>query len=110
MQPGLCDLKRLGPHFVIMGPPLSGKSTLLYNWIFSLADRYTPDQVAMVIIDTQRKLTEYGGQRKLADLPHVLATVSEPEVLESLVEKLKTEGEHLAAGTTARELFVFVDN
>ncbi|MCB0205781.1 MAG: hypothetical protein KDH89_13245, partial [Anaerolineae bacterium] len=110
LQPGLCDLKRLGPHFVIMGPPLSGKSTLLYNWIFSLADRYSPDQVAMVIIDTQRKLTEYGGQRKLEDLPHVLAAVSEPEVLEGLVEKLKTEGEHLVAGTTERELFVFIDN
>ncbi|MCB0200914.1 MAG: hypothetical protein KDI03_12665, partial [Anaerolineae bacterium] len=104
LQPGLCDLKRLGPHFVIMGPPLSGKSTLLYNWIFSLADRYSPDQVAMVIIDTQRKLTEYGGQRKLEDRPHVLAAVSEPEVLEGLVEKLKTEGEHLVAGTTEREL------
>ena len=108
LQPALCDLKRMGPHFAIVGPPLSGKTTLLYDWVFSLAERYTPQQVAMVFIDTQRKMIEYGGERKLTDLPFVLAAISEIEEMEGLLANLRSEGERLAG--SGRELFVFIDN
>ena len=36
LRPALFDLKRLGPHFTVVGPPLSGKTTTLYNWVLSL--------------------------------------------------------------------------
>ncbi len=108
LQPALCDLKRMGPHFAIVGPPLSGKTTLLYDWVFSLAERYTPQQVAMVFIDTQRKMIEYGGEHKLTDLPFVLAAISEIEEMEGLLANLRSEGERLAG--SGRELFVFIDN
>lgn len=110
LQPAICDLKTLGPHFAIVGPPLSGKTTAMLNWILSLAERYPPEQVMLVLIDTQRKLMEYGGQRTLSDLPHVAAAVSEIEELEGLIANLMAEGETMASGQIARELFVFIDN
>ena len=64
----------------------------------------------MVLIDMQRKFVEYGGERKLDELPHVLMTISEVEQVAGLVEALKIEGEALAAQTTERELFIIIDN
>ena len=117
LQPARSSLKTLGPHFAVVGPPLSGKTTVMLNWIFSLAERYGPDQAPMVLVDTQRKLMDYGGRRKLSDLPHVLAAVSEIEDLEALLANLTAEGTLMAAANAAaglnaraRELFIFIDN
>ncbi|MFZ2488088.1 MAG: FtsK/SpoIIIE domain-containing protein [Anaerolineae bacterium] len=117
LHPARSSLKALGPHFAVVGPPLSGKTTVMLNWIFSLAERYNPDQTPMVLIDTQRKLMDYGGRHKLSDLPHVLAAVSEIEDLEALTTKLSAEGMLMAVANAAggvgarpRELFVFIDN
>ncbi|MER2598589.1 MAG: FtsK/SpoIIIE domain-containing protein [Caldilineales bacterium] len=117
LHPARSSLKALGPHFAVVGPPLSGKTTVMLNWIFSLAERYGPDQALMVLIDTQRKLMDYGGQHKVSDLPHVLAAVSEIEDLEALLTNLTAEGvlmavANAAAGVNARarELFIFIDN
>lgn len=111
LQPARSDLKALGPHFAVVGPPLSGKTTVLVNFILSLAERYLPEQVMMVLIDTQTKLMDYGGQRRLSDLPHVVASLSEIEELEGLIANLMTEGAALTADAgSGRELFVFIDN
>jgi DNA segregation ATPase FtsK/SpoIIIE-like protein len=93
LRPAVFDLQRLGPHFAVVGPPLSGKTTLLYNWVLSLAWRYPPRQVKLVLIDMQRKFVEYDGQHRLDELPHVLATYSEAEQLEGLLANLKAECE-----------------
>jgi hypothetical protein len=110
LQPAACDLKASGPHFAIVGPPLSGKTTAMLDWILSLAERYPPEQAKMVLIDTQRKLIEYGGQHTLSDLPHVVAAVSEIEELEALIANLMAEGAAMAGSPSGRELFVFIDN
>ncbi|MCL4297868.1 MAG: hypothetical protein KJ077_19150 [Anaerolineae bacterium] len=110
LRPALFDLKRLGPHFTVVGPPLSGKTTTLYNWVLSLAYRYSPDQVRLVLVDMQRKFMEYDGKHKLDELPHVLATISEVEQMEGLLANLKREGEVLANQAPGYELFVFIDN
>lgn len=110
LQPALFDLKRMGPHFAIVGPPLSGKTVTLLNWALSLAYRYPPDRVQLVLVDTQRKFIEYGGQRRLDELPHVLTAVSEVEQLEALYVNLRNEGEALSAGDGSREIFVLIDN
>jgi DNA segregation ATPase FtsK/SpoIIIE-like protein len=104
------DLKRMGPHFAVVGPPLSGKSTVLYNWVFSLAERYPPEQVMFILVDVQQKFVDYGGERSLAELPHVVATVSETEQLEELVANLKAECEALSNDDSGREIFFIVDN
>ena len=110
LQPALFDLKRLGPHFMIAGPPLSGKTTTLHTWVLSLALRYKPTQVAFVLIDLGRRFAEYGGKHSLGDLPHVLATICEPEQLNDLAANLKNEGERLANQEMSREIFVVIDN
>ncbi len=60
----------------------------------------------------QRKFFDYGGERRLDELPHVLATVSEPEQVRELAVTLKTEAEVLAQQPprAAYELFVLIDN
>ena len=115
LQPARSDLKTLGPHFAVVGPPLSGKTTVLLDWILALAERYEPEQAMMVLIDTQAKLMDYGGQHKLSDLPHVVAAVSEIEELEGLIANLMAEGALLSGseagpGRPSREIFVFIDN
>jgi hypothetical protein len=110
LQPALFDLERMGPHFSIVGPPLSGKTTTLYTWIVSLTERYAPSDVRLVLIDMQRKLIEYGGKHRLDEIPHVLMAVSELEQLESLLENLKKECETLVSQDATHHLFVFIDN
>jgi hypothetical protein len=110
LQPALIDLKRMGPHFAIAGPPLSGKTTALWSWVLSLAERYAPAQAMVALVDLQGRLSEYGGTRTLGELPHVVATVAELEQLGDLVTRLRSEGEALAAGDAGRALFVVIDN
>ena len=110
LQPALFNLKRMGPHFAVVGPPLSGKTTTLYNWVLSLAWRYTPEQLMIVLVDLQQRFILYGGERQLDELPHVAAAVTEIEQIEELVANLKRECAALAAEENERELFVFIDN
>lgn len=110
LQPAFIDLKRFGPHFAVCGPPLSGKSTVLYNWILSLALRYTPDQVAIVLIDLQNKFFDWGGTYRLENIPHVITAISEKEQLAALTENLKRECEILFNKQSTREIFVIIDN
>ncbi len=63
LQPAVFDLKRSGLHFQIVGPPVSGKTTALYNFVFSLAYRYTPEEVMLLLVDPQRRFADYGGQQ-----------------------------------------------
>jgi DNA segregation ATPase FtsK/SpoIIIE-like protein len=104
------NLKRLGPHFAVVGPPLSGKTTVLYNLIFSLAQRHTPEQVALVLVDLQRRMVDYGGELRLDALPHVVQVVFEIEEMEALVERLKGECAALETGASQREIFVIIDD
>jgi hypothetical protein len=110
LQPALFDLKRFGPHFAVVGPPLSGKTTALYNWIFSLTRRYSPSQVRLILVDLQGRFVNYGGKEQLRDLPHVLTTVYEIEEVVGLVERLKRECAALAANESGSELFVVIDD
>jgi DNA segregation ATPase FtsK/SpoIIIE-like protein len=110
LQPALYDLKRQGPHFALVGPPLSGKTTALFNWVFSLTERYAPEQVGLVLVDMQRKFVEYGGERKLSQLPHVLAVITEVEQVNGLLSSLKVEAETLANQSSGRSLFIIIDN
>jgi DNA segregation ATPase FtsK/SpoIIIE-like protein len=104
------NLKRLGPHFAVVGPPLSGKTTVLYDLIFSLAHRYAPDQVAIVLVDLQRRMIDYGGEMRLDALPHVVQVIFEISEVAGLVERLKIECAALEAGTSQREIFIIIDD
>lgn len=90
-RPTQIDLEKLGPHFLVTGPPLSGKSTAMRTWAISLAYLFSPKDVAMVLVDPKKSFFSYGGTLSFAKLPHVLSTVSEPRDVEDLVERLKLE-------------------
>jgi DNA polymerase III delta prime subunit len=110
LRPALFDLQRMGPHFIITGPPFSGKTTTLYNWIFSLAWRYSPKRIKMLLIDLQHRFVHYGGEQSLADLPHVLAVIDEIEDLEPIMERLTHECQLLAQDNNNDELYIFIDS
>jgi len=100
----------MGPHFAVVGPPLSGKTTSLYNWVLSLSYRYTPSQLKIVLVDLQQRFVLYGGEHRLDGLPHVITAVTEIEQIEEVVAQLKQECAAMAAEETDRELFVIIDN
>jgi type VII secretion EssC-like protein len=84
------DLKDRGPHFVITGPPVCGKTNALRAITLSLA-AYPPDQVELILVDYQQRFYQYGGQRSLAELPQVRKVISETAGLTELAESLKTD-------------------
>ena len=110
LKPALFDLKRMGPHFAVVGPPLSGKSTTLYNWVFSLTHRYSPEKIKLVLVDLQQRFIDFNGKRRLDELPHVVTAVTEIEQIETFVANLKVECHILANEDSDRELFVIIDN
>ena len=110
LQPALVDLRQSGPHFLIVGPPLSGKTTTLQTWTLTLAARYAPDTARLVLIDFQQTLYDYGGDHTLADLPHTLACVGEIEQVPQLVAQLQAECAAMVASEAEGGIFVLIDN
>lgn len=110
LEPALFDLKRMGPHFAVVGPPISGKSTTLYNWVFSLSHRYSPDKIKFVLVDLQQRFVDFGGAQKMDGLPHVITAVTEIDQIEPLIANLKAECQVLADEGGNRELFIIIDN
>ncbi len=111
LRPAMFDLQLKGPHFVLIGPPLSGKTTALRTWILSLSYMYPPERVAIILIDFQQRLFKYGGKRTLGELPHVLTAVSEEEALNQAIKELQTEYSRVLEPDQARpEIFVIADN
>ena len=109
LSAALIDLARVG-HFAILGLPLSGRTTTLYSWLLSLAYCYTPDQVAFVLVDIQRKLSEYGGNRNLQQLPHVLRYVTDSDEIPALLQDLAREASTRELQHSKRHTFVVIDN
>ncbi len=111
LTPVPLNLKEQGPHFIVAGSPFSGKSTTLRTMILSLAARYSPERVAFIFIDAQRRMFDYGGTRTLADLPHVQIAISEQnrEMVEPVIESVKQTFQN-KNGTALPEIFLFIDN
>ncbi len=107
----IAEHTRALPHFVITGQQQTGKTTAMRNMILSLALHYSPDQVAMVLIDRLGYLFNYGGDRSLTELPHVIMSVTEPEHLSQMMFHLNYEYKELEAKEMhQRDLFIFLDN
>ncbi len=98
------------PHFIITGPPSSGKSTALHSWILSLAEFYTPQEIGMVMVDYQGGIVDYGGAHRLDELPHALMPViTEPAQFGEMVNQLENEFVY-TQNRRYREVFVIFDN
>lgn len=111
LQPWPLNLSQDGPHFVIIGPPATGKTTALRSLIISLAHTYSPQDLMMVLVDlNQQRLYKYGDNFSLGDLPHVADTIGKPDQLKELVENLKTECDAFNRSKRARRIVAIIDN
>ncbi|MFZ5826306.1 MAG: type VII secretion protein EssC [Bacillota bacterium] len=72
-----------GPNFLITGPAESGKTTLLQTWGLSMAQRRSPEQLQLFLVDMGG-----GGLTTLRRLPHVKAHVTDATSAEAMAEQL----------------------
>jgi DNA segregation ATPase FtsK/SpoIIIE, S-DNA-T family len=98
------------PHFIIAGSQQTGKTTALRTLILSLAYNTSPEQVGMVFIDPLGLLYRHRGDDTLADLPHVLATICEPNEFKAFIKHLNYEYNLPLDEMKPREIFIFIDN
>ena len=72
-HPVLLDLVTAGPHAVVTGMTGSGKTEFLRTWLVSMAASYSPDELAILVIDFKGG----AGFTQLAQLPHVVGVVTD---------------------------------
>ncbi len=109
LQPALIDIERQGPHMVVIGPPISGKTTALRTVIISLAQNYSPEEFIMVLVDFSRKLWK-GSETSLADIPHVVETITDVEELDALLENMQVECADFEINPKRRKIMLVIDN
>ena len=109
LAPASIDLERQGPHLVILGQPLSGKTTTLRGMILSIAHNYSPDEVMLVLIDYSRKLWK-GSETSLADLPQVVQTIDDIEQLDGFLASFSAECADFETHPKRRKIMLFIDN
>lgn len=110
LRPATIDLARLGPHFSIIGPPASGKTTLLRTIAISILHTFPPQKARIVMIDPTKRLFR-AGNASLAILPHVVkAATTEEEILQAHAF-LTREGSRLRhLDQPDCRLYVLIDN
>ncbi len=124
-QPFPLTFGKRDSHLMVIGTPLSGKTTALYSLVLALANRHSPQDVGMILIDPQADLFTYGGKHTLGQLPHVIKTVSDendfPEVMgrlsaeydKTIQDKLTSFGDDTLFSTPERpmrDLFIIIDH
>lgn len=112
LKNALVDFQRI-QHFLIAGQQQTGKTNAMRAMILSLGMFNNPNDVAMVLIDRQNTLFYYaGGSRSFLDLPHVIASVTEPEEMKGVLRHLRYEFDEMPVEDklSKRHLFVFIDN
>ncbi|OKL46100.1 hypothetical protein BSR28_08560 [Boudabousia liubingyangii] len=73
------DLADQGPHALLGGTSGAGKSEALLTWVLSMACRYSPRQLSLVLIDYKGGATF----QKLEKLPHVQGVLSDLDEAQS---------------------------
>jgi S-DNA-T family DNA segregation ATPase FtsK/SpoIIIE len=91
LSPFVLEWFQQGPHFVITGPPATGKSNLLRIAAFSAAEQYAPQDLRLILIDfTGRSL------RELAHLKHTLSYITDIEGFSKTLNHLEVELEAMS--------------
>lgn len=67
------DLVQQGPHAVVWGSTGSGKSVTVVSLVMSMTEHYSPEHLAVVVIDFKGG----AGLAPLASLPHTAGNVSD---------------------------------
>ncbi len=94
-EPTRVEFGAKGPNWILVGPPVTGKTTALRSLTLSLAHSYSPSEVGLILFDpsdSTRRFYAYGsGEDTLDKLPHVMATVSNGKELDELILRLRAE-------------------
>ncbi|HMK09670.1 MAG TPA: FtsK/SpoIIIE domain-containing protein, partial [Anaerolineales bacterium] len=126
-EPTLIEFGAKGPNWIVIGPPVSGKTTTMRSLVLALAHSYSPERVAMVLVDPSDAARRFfnfgaGGDNTLDRLPHVLATVTNAEELDAVVRRLSAEYDDEViqelrgkpgfkpVDNTKRSIFVLIDH
>ncbi|HEY3291056.1 MAG TPA: FtsK/SpoIIIE domain-containing protein, partial [Anaerolineae bacterium] len=127
-EPMTVDFGAKGPHWMLMGPPVTGKTTSMRALVLALAHSYPPDRVGLILVDPSdpsRRFFNYGldDENRLDKLPHVLATVSSSKEMDEVVRRLRAEYDEEVIGrlrgqtdvynpqdNNRRHLFVLIDH
>lgn len=97
------DWWKQGPHFVVTGPPATGKTNLLYLTALAAAQQYTPKDLRLILVDfTGRSL------RSLANLKHTVAYITDIDGFTDVLGHLETEFEFVSDSKT--HTILMIDN
>ena len=80
------DWYKQGPHFLVGGSSQSGRTSLLHAIVLSLANKYSPDQLRIVLMDGTN-----GSLSALTDIPQVIERVIEEDGLSRNIANLQNE-------------------
>ncbi|MBN1922500.1 MAG: type VII secretion protein EssC [Anaerolineae bacterium] len=84
-QPFAFDLTA-GPHFLITGPPNSGKTIFLQSWVLAMTEHLAPSQLELYLVDPDGK-----SLLPFSNLPHVRVYVKEMDDLSDFWSVLGTK-------------------
>ncbi|MEK7807884.1 MAG: FtsK/SpoIIIE domain-containing protein [Chloroflexota bacterium] len=112
-EPVRVEFQDKGSHWMVVGPPVTGKTTTLRSLVLALAHSYSPDQLAMVLVDssdTSRRFFNFGGSSEnlLESLPHVLATVTNAKEMDEVVMRLRAEYDEQVIAQLQGKTAVFI--
>lgn len=103
------DWQEQGPHFVVIGPPGSGKSNLLQAAVLSAAQSHPPEALRVLLIDLNGR-----SLRILDPLKHVIQRVTSiaslPEQLACLEADLLAFAAEQSMGTPFPQTVVVIDD
>jgi S-DNA-T family DNA segregation ATPase FtsK/SpoIIIE len=75
-----------GPHFIVTGPPGSGKTSLLHTAVLAAAHRYSPQDVRFLLVDFSGR-----SLRPLNGLKHVIRRITSDAELKVEMTNLRSE-------------------
>jgi DNA segregation ATPase FtsK/SpoIIIE, S-DNA-T family len=104
------DWAESGPHFIVTGPPGSGKTNLLHAAVLSAAQTRSPEQLRFLLVDFSGR-----GLSALGKLKHTLARATDPRELDEQLAHLKAEMESFVArgrenGTPLPRTVIVIDD
>jgi hypothetical protein len=86
LSPFVLDWYAEGPHFIVTGPPGSGKTSLLHTAVLSAAAHYSPDDLRIILVDFNGR-----SLRGLSGLKHVIRRVTDTIELQMELVHLQNE-------------------
>jgi DNA segregation ATPase FtsK/SpoIIIE, S-DNA-T family len=78
------DWDDAGPHFIVTGPPASGKTNLLRAAVLAAASSYSPQQLRILLVDFSGR-----SLREVEPLKHVVARVTNALDMEAHLDPLE---------------------